>query len=191
MIIYALDISKALETPGTLANRQNGISARERVMVLVNMSREVRPVIQIDFSGINTTDVSFLDEFIPELILHLKTHIVIIFVSNLHEESYFALECVLAHRELKREVPQRITLLYKQGDTFSLCGSKPEPNLMAAMNVIFKRGEVSTREIADALDIPIFNASTRMKRLFDMKLIVRVRETGLPGRQHHYMLPRA
>lgn len=190
MIIKAFDISDRLGIRGALTHRQNGIVGMKHVLSLADHQTDVGAAIEIDFSGINTFDVAFLDEFIPGLILRFrKTLGRILFVSNLDKELYFALECVLAHRELKRD--EHITLLRKHGDDFSLCGSRLEPNLIAAMKITLRCGKVTTRMIADELGIPVNNASTRMKRLFDLRLVGRYTDIDTAGKLHYYILPRS
>jgi hypothetical protein len=188
MIVKALDISAYLGTKGMLISRQNGIKARDYVVAELKRNSP-GAAIEVDFTGINICDVSFLDEFIPPLLLRLKQLVGhILFVSNLDEGTHFSLECVLAYRELRMN--GRSTILCKSGDTYSLCGSRLEPNLTAAAQVVFRYDKVTARMLADELGIPIHNASTRMKRLFDLRLVGRYEERDVTGRHHYYILPK-
>lgn len=61
-----------------------------------------------------------------------------------------------------------------------------EPNLEETFHLINARGKLAARELADMKSLEINNASTRLKKLYDLRLIGRTEEISETGRQHLY-----
>lgn len=62
-----------------------------------------------------------------------------------------------------------------------------EPNLQETLVLVNKRRVLTARELADMKgDMAINTASNRLKKLFDLRLIRRVEEVTMTGRQHVY-----
>lgn len=61
-----------------------------------------------------------------------------------------------------------------------------EPSLGETFQMINTHGKLAARELADMKSLEINNASTRLKKLYDLRLIDRTEEISETGRQHLY-----
>jgi hypothetical protein len=63
-----------------------------------------------------------------------------------------------------------------------------EENLREAWQLVAERGTLTTRELADRLDLELNTASMRLIKLHGLGLLARREVPGVPGRQHIYTL---
>jgi len=149
--------------------------------------KEVPPgqALVFDFAGISVMDTSFADETVLELALGLSQDKYGDRWMVLAEPSPAAidnLEGTIARRKAK------VALLIRKEGQMRLIGHV-EPNLLEAWQLVYEKSELTARELADQLGLEINTASTRLRKLFDARLLARREEITPSGRQHIYMLP--
>jgi len=155
--------------------------------MLEHALKEIPPgqALILDFAGISVMDTSFADETVLELVLGLSQGKYGDRWMVLEEPSPATidnLEGTIARRKAK------VALLIRREGQMRLIGHV-EPNLMEAWQLVCEQTSLTARELADQIGLEINTASTRLRKLYDARLLARREEITFEGRQHIYMLP--
>ena len=174
-----------LQIPGpNLLLRNYGQSA---FPILEQALEEVPPgqILALIFAGISVMDTSFAEETVIEL------------ASRLIQESYGD-RLVLLDQPTPATIDNieggiarlkaKLALLIREGAKMRVIGHI-EPNLIETWHLVSERGELTARMLADALELEINTASTRLHKLYKARLLLRREEITSEGRQHIYALP--
>lgn len=144
-------------------------------------------IIDCYFNEIEMCDVSFADEFIINLQKHiLKISNTILRILDANEYVHENIEGALALRNKKDHA--KLCLLFYSEKQYSFVGDL-ENNLYETFNEALKHEGITARDIAQLFGIEINSASNRLKKLFDLKLLLRRELVDENGRQHIYYLP--
>lgn len=190
MAVKPLKVSRLASDLGynkILTFRPDGKNARKYIQDEI---ARVQPgdVIELDFSGIDLCDASFVDEMVIEVQRYLRklSTGIVMFISNMNDSTMDNLRAALAFRELNGE---RIPILYHKGKSFSYVGSL-EPVLDEAFKKLIDNKQITARDLARTDKISINSASNKLKKLYDYRLIVRNEVVDQTGKQYIYSLPK-
>lgn len=145
-------------------------------------------IIDCDFKGIKMCDVSFADEFIINLqkkLLQINNSLLRLI--NIDECVSENIEAALMFRNKKERT--KLCLLIYSNNKYSLIGEL-ENNLNETFMALLIQNEITARHIAQQFAIEINSASNRLKKLFDLRLIMRYESIDENGKQHIYYLPK-
>ncbi len=147
----------------------------------------VGDIIKFSFQGVTTCAVSFVDELFINLQKILSAHgNALMLLVDMSEEVLADIEGALALRNEKDN--SRLNLLCYYDSKFIVLG-KLENNLQETFKVVTSHEETSARDIAHEFGIEINSASNRLKKLYDLRLLLRRETKDENGRQHLYFLP--
>ena len=145
-------------------------------------------IVDCDFTGIEMCDVSFADEFIINLQKHLveidNTVLRIVHVKEYVQEN---IEGALMLRNKKDRT--KLNLLLFVHDSYSILGDI-EKNLLDTFSLFSIFEHISARELAEQFSIEVNSASNRLKKLYDLRLLLRSEVIDSNGRKHIYYLPK-
>ena len=82
----------------------------------------------------------------------------------------------------------KLALLIRENEEIRLIGHV-EPNLIETWRLVYQKGELTARMLADFLGLEINTASMRLHKLYKARLLLRREEITSEGRQHVYVLP--
>ena len=184
--IKAIASTIGLEHPEVLTFRPYGKKAKGILLEEIN---KLLPgdSLEFDFSEIEICDVSFVDEIIIEIQLYLRKYKDnLFFVSHINEPTLENLEASLAFRETKEGI--RVPILINLNGVFKHIGTL-EPNLKETFDQLSSKREITARDVAELNDIAINSASNRLKKLYDLRLVLRYERIDENGRQHIYSIP--
>ncbi len=214
-----IDMMKMKEEVGIsgadLLTRLDGQKFYQKLVERINGSTD-RLVVELDFRGIKTLDLSFCDECLATLIhkdlLENNFGDCVLIIKDLDSVSaienfnaaldYYRKICCFVFNETPSAEYIRDNVKGKLRDeklhdrigrvnsqySYILLGSL-EQNLMQTLKHIIENHEVTARTIADSFDLNINTASTRLLKLYQKHLIHRKEEVSSEGRQYIYTSP--
>jgi hypothetical protein len=143
-------------------------------------------IIECSFLGIDSCDVSFVDQFLINFQLHLSTHKnVLMRISHSNSDINENIEAALAWRNKKNK--EHICILTYDSGKYGILGEL-EKNLLDTFSLFTYKQQVLARDVVDSFGIEINGASNRLKKLFDANLLLRKELIDVNGRQHIYYL---
>jgi len=186
LYISAAAAEAGINPTNVLTFRPLGKEVRDE---LLNKIRLLPPgcVVDLDFTGVEICDVSFVDEIVLEVQSYLigKIPDKVIMISNVSEATLENLKAALAWRDQRGT---RLQILQSKDGVLTYIG-KLERNLDETLKVLFARKKITAREIAELNGIAINSASNRLKKLYDHRLVLREEIIDNSGKQHFYFLP--
>ena len=211
MKIDIMKIKEELGIPGAdLLTRLDGQKFYQKLVKRINASSD-RLVVELEFRGIKTLDLSFCDECLAKLIhkdllgndfgdcvLIVKDLESVSAIENLNAAlDYYRKICCFVFNEtpsaeyiydrVKEKLHGGIGTVNSEY-SYILLGAL-EKNLMQTLKHIIRHHEVTARTIADSFDLNINTASTRLLKLYQKHLIHRKEEVSSEGRQYIYTSP--
>lgn len=181
------EVARKIGLKDVLTFRPLGKEAKAIIISEVE-ALEADDLIEMNFDGIRTCDVSFVDEMIIEVKLYIKNkNNVLLFLTNLSDDIFDNLEAALALREQKSKIKTQI--LIKKYNSYDFAGAL-EQNLKETFNQLVSRNEITARDIAASFKLEINSASNRLKKIYDAGLCLRKEIIDEHGKQHVYFLPR-
>lgn len=173
MIIKATDIAKSVGLPeNVLMFRPYGEKAYKIILYKIENELNPREIVEIDFTGIESSDLSFLDEVVLTLQLYIreKTNN-ILFLSNLSDDTLASLIGVIGYKYTVSKI--KVPILYKVDKRFTIIGGI-EPILQETFDLFYSfRNEISAKELAQLKNLAMNNACMRLKKLYDLGLVNR------------------
>lgn len=184
MIIKATDIGTSVGLPEkVLLFRPYGEKAYKILLDRLNNELESRELIEIDFSDIDSADLSFLDEVVLNLHIYIrKNRENIFFVSNLSND---VRDSLIGAIEYKRTINKiKVPILYKKDGKLTIIGNI-EPLLKETFDLFnnFKT-EITAKDLSQLKGLAMNNACTRLKKLYNLGLIMREEKD-----EYYYKLP--
>jgi|GEM_PF-2133954 len=144
--------------------------------------------IELSLKGVNATDTSFLDEYVlgfQRLVLESYPDSMI-FVSNVDTWVFENLTRLIKSWEVDG---QRIPVLCFQNDKYEIVG-KMEANLLEAFEVCLMNEEITARQLSEIKNLVLSTASTRLRKLYEFRVIYRREVIDSFGKQYVYILPK-
>lgn len=182
------EIATRLKVPGggiVLGTRPIALRLKKEVHDTIIFSNGVK-ILTLDFTGVDVCDYSCVDEVIIENQQYLKEHTdIFMYITNANKDVLGNLHSTIAWREKQG---MKTHILYQYEGEFLVAGTLEE-SLQQTFNIISAKKSITARELADFLDIQINNASNRLKKLYDSRLVLRTEQRDSMGKQHIYMLP--
>lgn len=186
-IIYVHELAKKIGLDDILVFRPSGKQAKEIIFERINCANS-GIVIEINFKNIKSCDVSFVDEIIIEVQKYIINRDKLICITEVERQEIIEnLEAALAFRYRKKK--DNVQVLQKVQNNYSILG-KIEENLKDTFELLTKSISITARDVAEAFGIEINSASNRLKKLFNLGLVLRDEIVDTSGRLHNYYLPR-
>ena len=140
----------------------------------------------LSFDGVRMMAPSFADATIVELLRGLRADRYGDRYLILAEPNDDTLDSLEGTFERRRYRPFKLAVLLRRKGQTEAFGAV-EQNLREVWQMVLERGSLTTRELADELDLETNTASMRLLKLHGLGLLARREDVG---RQHIYSLPR-
>lgn len=144
-------------------------------------------VCNLDFSGVDTADGSFIDELIITEMRDIQSgnrERRFFFMSALKDAVLYNTELVFTKRRLATE--KFCMLVSLPARQWSLFSDGLESSLMQTLDLIMASKRSTSVDVSKRFHISVPAASVRLKNLFDLGLIFRTEETTKTGREFVY-----
>lgn len=132
-----------------------------------------KPVIEVSLQGVERADISFASETVVEVARRYRGNKGFCLV---HVGSEDLLENFEAAAGKKAQ-----PLTVWEGDKGTVIGVQPSQGNAATFDYLLTKPSVTASEIANALDLQITNASTKLKQLWEQGFVLRRQETAESG----------
>jgi len=143
----------------------------------------------LDFDGVDLMDGSFADEVFAALATKRSQGELgdgPVVLSRLNMTSLDNLEQALLSRPVREQgLRNCVVPTLSANNKLELCG-KSEEHVKQTFMLLNRHGELTTKMVADLLDLTIPAASTRLKALFDLGLALRTETRDSTGKQFVY-----
>lgn len=152
---------------------------------------EVTTVI-LDFVGITIMDASFSDEVFGSFIssvVHQHAPYVCLVLQSLTSSNQENVEMALTSRPLREPGLRNCAVLVLTMEGNVILVGKVEAHVQQTFEWLAVRQQVTTRGLANALQLDIAAASTRLKVLYDLGFALRLEERDEHGKQYVYEWP--
>lgn len=150
-------------------------------------------VVVLDFAGIDLMDASFANEVFGTIAAARARRKMIggrLVLSSLFGASLENLEMALLSRpQIESGLRNCVALVLTNTEQLELVG-KVEGHVAQTFEVLQSRKQLTARELADELKLDIGAASTRLKVLHDLGLVVRIELRDEQGKLFSYQLPK-
>jgi len=164
-----------------LVTRSTGVIIRSRIEKELSEIDE-GAILFIDFSSIGVIDYSCSDEIIAKLISRL--------IGLEYGDKYIVLAGVNPNQLENIEVAlerKKLALLGVNSDNSWIVIGKLNNYLLATLELVMKKGELTARELAESENIELNTSGTRLLNLYKKRFVVRIEETTEEGgRQYVY-----
>lgn len=181
-----------LEDVDILSFRSNG------KQVASYIQNEISKIVQpgkfiISFKDVLICDISFIDEVIINTIDYIKSKglNIQLLVSDADDDIKDNIHAAILLRINKERNTGNskylVHVLYLSKFGLELMGDI-ETNLEETFEIIKERKVITARELAEIIDLPINSASNRLKRLFDLRLVLRILLTDFEGKYYKYFI---
>lgn len=181
------DLATELELSGkTLATRPIGEQFFYMALEKLN-GIHAGDIIELSMKGVFATDTSFLDEYIlgfQRMILERYPD-ALLFVSNV---DIWVLENLTRLIKSWEVDGIRIPVLCFHDNEYEILG-KMEANLLETFDVCRANYEITARQLAEIKNLVLSTASTRLRKLYEFKVIYRREVIDASGKQYIYSLP--
>jgi hypothetical protein len=170
-----------------------------KVLIWRDSAKHIRPlflqflykngglVCELDFSGVETADGSFIDELIVTELRKIEQHkadMRCIYMSNLSPVTLFNADLVFAK---KRSPDERFHMLVRlEGGKWKLLSEGLEASLKETLVYVMEEEQVTSNDVAKRFEVSIPAASVRLKNLYDLRLLYRTEETTKTGKEFIY-----
>jgi DNA-binding Lrp family transcriptional regulator len=172
------------QTPKILIWREPAQKIRP---VFLTKLKESGLVCEMDFSGIETADGSFIDEFLVTELRKIdagQTDKKMIYLSKMNDTTIYNAELVFTK---KRPPKEKFFILVDKGKSgWTLFSEGLEASLQETLNMIMEKKKITSNDVAKKFNISVPAASVRLKNLFDLRLIFRTEETTTTGMEFIY-----
>lgn len=148
---------------------------------------ESGPICELDFSGIETADGSFLDELlITELkkIDQGKADRKFMYMSNLSDVTLFNADLVFSKKRSSNE--KYYMLVDLSGGRWRLLCEGLEASLKETFTFLMAKKQITSNDVAKKFKLSIAAASVRLKGLYNLRLVYRTEETTSTGKEFVY-----
>jgi hypothetical protein len=177
------ELSAVISLPGNLyILRDKGREAYPYLREILEEMPEGQPLV-LAFPTDQLVDASFADESIVRLGQELiggELGERCLLLEGLTEDSIHNVEAAIHLQNLKLAF-----LAVEPSSKWRTIGHL-EPSLQQTLEILARRGRLTTTELADLLDLAVNTASNRLKRLCDQRLVRREHEISETGLQYIY-----
>lgn len=149
--------------------------------------KESRLICELDFSGIETADGSFLDELIVTELKKIeqgKTDKRFMYMSNLNDVTFFNADLVFGKKRASNE--KHYMLVDSGGGKWKLLCEGLEASLMETLALLMAEKQITSNDVAKKFKLSIPAASVRLKGLYNLRLAYRTEETTSTGKEFVY-----
>lgn len=147
-------------------------------------------LVKLDFSDLELVDASFLDTGIAVLALmfsrgaHKDQYLLLV---GLNRGSRQNLDYAINSRIKREEKQVRNLVLAVELEAGEIeCVGKLEDHLTKPLECVRRARTTTARDLADALDLDVAAASTKLKTLYDLHLVRREEVRDEQGKQYSY-----
>jgi len=169
--------------------------------------KEACRIFKFNFSGVQYTDHAFLEELVVGTqVDFLRKDDLLLYCDGMNEEVSEMLEAAVVVYNYKMQKQKALdnhelaampkdddtikVLILASSDGRSAYYGDLEPKLVMTYDYVRKFGRVTARGLAEYKNVTINNASLWLKRLYNLRLVLRDKDTDyVYGRQHVYWLP--
>lgn len=159
-----------------LVTRPSGNKIRERIEKDITKEKD-GAVVALDFSKIGIIDFSCADEIVTKLVSRL--------ISGEYGDRYIILTGLNENQKENIEVALERKDLAVMGEmknkAKSLIGNL-DNYLKQTLNPIFDKGQITAKELSDALTLPANTSGTRLLNLYKKRLVKRTEDMRESGR---------
>ena len=92
-----------------------------------------------------------------------------------------AVEEVIDNWDYAAKAKDQNVIVYQTGGSYVIIGPKLSDNIKSALDFVIEKGVATTSKIAKKFDVTPQNASARMKKLYDLGLVLCSKETAETG----------
>ncbi len=157
-----------------LGTRAEGEKARAKIFAKLSALAQ-GSVLVVDLTGVEVLSGSFADEALGEILTKLKAGELPGRYLLIKTPSWELVE------DLELKLSQRgVAVLALKGEEARALGQVP-PQAASCLELILKRGEIRSTEVAEALGITVRHASVLLSQLSQLGLVHRVREARPKG----------
>ncbi len=181
------EITESLSISGkTVATRPIGEMIFQKALQQLNPIKS-GDAIELSFAGLYVSDTSFLDEYVLgfQRLLLEKYPGAMIFVTHIDDCVFENLKRLILSWEAEGI---RIPVLCLRNDQYEIIG-KLEANLLEAFDICMQKKQLTARELAEEKGLVLSTASTRMRKLYEFRVIYRREVIDSYGKQYVYMFP--
>ena len=181
-----------LQDTDILSFRPNGKLVADYIQYEVSKLAQPGKCI-ISFKDVLICDISFIDEVIINTIDYIKDKELNIqlLVSDADDDIEDNIHAAILLRMKKEKnygnIKYSIHVLCLSKTGLELMGDI-ETNLEETFEIVKGKKEITARELTEVIDLPINSASNRLKKLYDMRLILRVMLTDIEGKYYKYFI---
>lgn len=147
-------------------------------------------LVKLDFSDLELVDASFADTGLAVLALmfsrgaHKDRYLLLV---GLNRGSRQNLEYAISSRIKREEKQVRNLVLAVEDDAGEIeCVGKLEDHLTKPLECVRRGRNTTARDLANALDLDVATASTKLKTLYDLHLVRREEVRDEQGKQYTY-----
>jgi len=163
-----------------LVTRPSGNKIRERIEKDIAKEKD-GAVVALDFSKIGIIDFSCADEIVTKLVSRLVSGEYgdrYIILTGLNENQKENIEVALERKDLAvmGEMRDKTTALIGNLDNY----------LKQTLNLILDKGNITAKELSEALELPANTSGTRLLNLYKKRLVKRTEEVRDSGRAWAY-----
>jgi len=194
LVLSAIDIAvESGRTSDMLVTRRAGRAFLERLdKRLAGVSS--RCCMILEFSGVSMMDASFADEVFGELTIdrsrRKSENPRCLFLKGLDETSLENLSMALKSRPAREtgSVRNSVVPVIQPDGKVDLIG-KCENHVQQTFDLLRRQGTLTTNKVMDELKVNLAAASTRLKSLYDLGLVIREEVHDERGMQYRYTWP--
>jgi len=149
--------------------------------------KESGPICELDFSGIETADGSFLDELIVTELKKIdqgKTDKRFMYMSHLNDVTLFNADLVFGKKRPSDE--KYYMLVNSGGGKWQLLCEGLEASLKETLTFLMAEKQITSNDVAKKFKLSIAAASVRLKGLYNLRLAQRTEETTSTGKEFAY-----
>ncbi len=181
--IRLYDLKDELSIPGKdLLTRPMADKFVQLVVSKIEETKDTSVAIEFNFGNIGTADTSFIDQLIivklPDEMKRRRLPPYGVYLSHLSASTNDNAYSVFGEKGIP-------ILVQKQIGDWDLLG-KLETNLASALQLLMKRKEITAVDLKKQMRLEINAASTKLNRLYKMRLATRREEISKRGRMYIY-----
>lgn len=161
------------QTEYFMFSRPIGIEDREQFLLNEIIQMNAGGTFIMDFSHIKLVDVSYIDEILLNTLINCREGVLgerYVAVTNINEGVKNNLEAAISLRSEKYKVFIPVVNFV---DNKKVVIGNLEKTLSDTYEIISNRGSVTAKDLVNSSDIDQRNANTRLKRLYDYRLVKR------------------
>jgi predicted transcriptional regulator len=191
--VFVADLAKQLGLdPTTLATRPIGEHFYPALQYALAEAPETAAVL-LDFEGVKVIDASFTDEILGKMALrraHREGILRCVVLQSLGPSVLDNIEITLTSRQVTTDRGLRNCVYPVRGrDGLIKLVGKAEKHVIQTFDLLLSRDSLTARDVAEEWNLDIAAASTRLKVLHNLGLVLRTETRTEQGKEYVYEWP--